>query len=120
MCRCNNATLTKYQKKMSNFETECQKYAKGLEYKTYVEELFDGQEKFFGELRVDGTYLPEIEGLEDVRIMLVNNGNNEQPIAVDITAMVSEEKFAQLLGIANNRIADHLDKIFKNIYESMP
>lgn len=105
---------------MNNFVTECQKYAKGLEYKTYVEELFDGQEQFFGELRVEGTYLPEIEGLEDVRIMLVNNGNNEQPIAVDITTMVSEEKFAQLLGIANQRLADHLSEIFKNIYESMP
>jgi len=84
-----------------------------------VEEMFDGNEAFFGELRVDCTYDFDA-GLEDVKIMLVNNGKNEQPIAVDITAMVSEDKLKQLIELAHERVAEELNKAYKEIYESMP
>ena len=107
---------------MDNFEKEFERlksnYAQGLEYKTYIEELFDGQENYFGELRVDGTYNPDM-GLEDVKIMLVNNGKNDEPIAVDITAMISDDKFKELLHIADERLNEHLNKIFKDMYENM-
>ena len=108
---------------MDNFEKEyneaCRNYAQGRKFETYVEELFDGQEKFFGELRVVGTFDYE-NGLEDVKIMLVNNGKNEQPIAVDITAMVSEDKVKQLIEFAHERVAEELNKAYKEIYECMP
>jgi hypothetical protein len=100
------------------FQKEMKKYAQGLEYKTYIEELFDGQENYFGELRVDGT-VDFDKGLEDVKIMLVNNGMNDEPIAVDITAMVSDDKFTELFEIANERCAEHLSNIFKDMYENM-
>jgi hypothetical protein len=107
---------------MDNFEKEFERlksnYAQGLEYKTYIEELFDGQGNYFGELRVDGTF-DCYEGLEDVKIMLVNNGMNNEPIAVDITAMISDDKFKELLDIANERLAEHLSNIFKDMYENM-
>ena len=108
---------------MDNFEREyneaCRNYTQGRKFETYVEELFDGQEKFFGEIRVDGTF-DYHEGLEDIRIMLVNNGKNEQPIAVDITAMVSEDKLKQLIELADDRVIEELSKAYKEIYESMP
>jgi hypothetical protein len=108
---------------MNNFEKEyneaCRNYAQGRKFETYVEELFDGQEKFFGELRVDGTFDCD-KGLEDVKIMLVDNGLNESPIAVDITAMVSEAHFDKLLELAHERVAEELNKAYKEIYECMP
>ena len=122
LCRCNTATLTKHHNTMNKFEIEFQKemkkYAQGLEYKTYVRELFDYNDKFFGELKVDGT-VDFDKGLEDVKIMLVNNGMNDEPIAVDITAMVGDDTFTELFGIANERCAEHLSNIFKDMYENM-
>ena len=105
---------------MDNFEKEyneaCRNYAQGRKFETYVEELFDSQEKFFGELRVDGTF-DYHEGLEDVSIMLVDN---EQSIAVDITAMVSNPKFNKLIELANERVSEKLSKEYKEIYDCMP
>ena len=100
------------------FQKEMKKYAQGLEYKTYVRELFDHNDKFFGELRVDGT-VDFDKGLEDVKIMLVNNGMNDEPIAVDITAMVGDDTFTELFDIASERCAEHLSNIFKDMYENM-
>jgi len=111
------------KQQMYNFEKEynkaCRDRVKGRKFQIYVCELFDGQEQFFGELRVDGTYDYDA-GLEDIRIMLVDNELNKQPIAVDITAMVSEEQLTKLLELADDRIGEELNKEFKEIYEYMP